>query len=1197
MILKDLFFNLTILLAISVLSGFIDLRVSRSSLRGKIVQGLLFGFACIVGMLYPFILSEGVIFDGRSVIISLAALFFGPVSGIISASMAIFYRIIIIGGPGASMGTAVIITSMGIGLAFHYWLRAKKSRKLSLGSLYLFGLLVHIVMLLDMLFLPNTLVGEVFRIISFSVIGVYPVASLIIGKILLDQEQNKMLLETILDDEELYRTTLFSVSEAIITTDPFAKILQMNPVAETLTNWKEADAINIEIDTVFPLFDERTHEPFQNFVYQVIKTDAKFDSKEAVVLRTKNGAEIPIFFRCAPRLSKEGIVIGSVIVFRDLSIERQNKLELMRSAESYQGLFNSATGAIYIQDREGRFLDVNKGATIFYGYTKEEMIGKTPEFLSAPGKNNMKLIQSYIEAAFNGKPQHFEFWGLRKNGEQFPKEMSLFKTLYDGKEAILAFGQDITERKLAQLELAMSEERYHTLFDSASVGICLIDQNEQIININETACKQYGYRSDELIGQKIEKIVPEENRHYIKPNIAKIFKDKVLMSRINAFTKSGEPKVFELVESLIMLSNGSKGVLSISKDITEQVKSEKRIQESEARNNAILSAIPDLFFLINQDGYFIDVETDDDSLLLIPFEESRGKNCTDLLPPEVAKLTMDAIHTTLKTNELVQFEYELTIQDKPKWFDARIVKSGSNEVLAIIRDISERHQAEVELKHKTLFIETLLDSVPYPLFYIDTSEKYIGINQAYRDFFDIQNKDIIGKSLYDINKQVDAVEYSASDKQIFEGKEIRQTLDRKMVLPNNDQKEVIITKSVYLDQDNKIGGLIGIIVDITERKKMENDLLSAKEKAEESDHLKTSFLHNLSHEIRTPLNAIIGFSDLLYSDYPDEQKVGFIEIINNNADQLLHIIDDVLAISRLEAEKIPIDNENFAIHDLLGDLYHTFQQVTAKKNLVLLQSELTDDLPKIIFNDKRKIRQVIAGFIENAIKYTPKGIITLSCRLVDNQLQFSVEDTGMGIQAKEQPHVFERFYRTDEVQLKAIRGNGLGLSIAKGLIDLLGGTIGLESEKGKGSRFYFNIPLQQSDSKSQIVPTEPVTKARNISGYDVLVVEDELDQYNYLVSILQSHVKSMRCAVSGDEAIKLVATNSFDLILMDIKLPITNGVEASTVIKKMRPTLPIIVISAIAQEEEIEKTMAAGCNSYLLKPVTKGQVFSAINAL
>ncbi len=1196
MLIKDLFFNLAILLAISVLSGFIDIRFSRTRLPGKIFQGMLFGLAAVIGMRYPFYLTEGVIFDGRSIILSLAALFFGPVSALISTGIALIYRNLIVGGQGILMGSAVIVMSTTVGLWFYYWLNYKPVRKLSLKLLYGIGLIVHFFMLLAISLLPGSVAAEAYQVIGFSVMGVYPVGSLIIGKILLDQQQNRNLIAEVLDNEELYLTTLRSVSEGIITTDRDAKIQQMNPVAENLTGWKEIESINSSIETVFSLVDEIKHETLRDTIKEVLASGVSFDSDDHILMRMRNGEEIPIMFRCTRRLSENNIVLGSVIVFRDLRKERESKLELIQSAESYRGLFNNITSAIYIQGRDGRFLDVNHGAELYYGYQKEEFIGRTPEFLSAPGRNDLEKLKVQIEQAYQGIPQQFEFWGLRKNGEIFPKQVNLFKTIFAGKEAVIAFGLDITDRKAAEAELSKSEDRYRTLFHSAPVGILLIDKDEIIVNVNNYYCNQMGYTHEELIGSKIDVFVPYDILPSIKPNIQRIFKDKVLYSRVQNKTKNGDLKIMELIENLIELPNGEPGILSIAMDITDKVKAEQTLRESEARNKAIVSVIPDLFFRFDKNGNFIDIVVDDPAKLLQPVETSIGKNCTELLTPELASITLKAIETTLKSGELVQFEYSLSNGEQIQWFDSRVVKCGEGEALAIIRDISERRRADEEIKQKSRFIETLLDSIPNPLFYMNTKGIYIGVNHAFREYFKLENKEIIGKNVFEIDTHEVAIANSASDLLIFEGKEQLQVLDRTIRLHDGSARDVIITKSVFPDSENRIGGLIGMITDITQRKKMEQDLLTAKDKAEESDRLKTAFLNNLSHEIRTPLNAIVGFSDLLNDDYPLDQKTSFIEIINNNSEQLLHIIDDVLSVSRLDSEKIPVENELFTLNEVFEDLYTTFAPEAAKNNLIMYPPTLHDGIPEKLYQDKNKIRQVMAGFIENAIKYTEKGSIELDCKTDEGHLFCWVKDSGIGIPEKEIPYVFDRFFRTNEVQIKAIRGNGLGLSIAKGLIELIGGTIGLESESGIGSTFYIRIPLLPLPENSSY--TKPVIiKAKNISDYSVLIVEDETDNYNYLVSLLRHRVRSIFHATHGKEAIELVEKHHFQLILMDIKLPLIDGIEATQAIKAIDPHVSVIAISAFTQPGEVKKALEAGCNAYLSKPLNKEKLWETINAL
>ncbi|PKP51038.1 MAG: hypothetical protein CVT92_13765 [Bacteroidetes bacterium HGW-Bacteroidetes-1] len=1195
MLLLDLIYNLAVLVAISVLSGFIDQRFNRKLFAGQILQGLLFGTTAIIGILNPFVLTEGIIFDGRSIIISLSALFFGPVSGIISALMAGLFRVYI-GGGGTLTGVLVVFASLLIGLAFFYYRKHRNLEKIKIITLLMMGVFVHIVMMVLMFTLPSSFRSEAMHLIGFTVLGVYPVVTVIIGKILLDQELNQRLFAQLSESEKLFRTTLYSIGDGVITTDINGVIMQVNPAAEVITGFKEEDITGKPIGSVLTLLDEFTDTLVENPVELVIKRK-KNVSLEPFLLVNAQGDKIPVADSAAPIFNSKNEMTGVVMVFRDRSNELEQHIQALNSAKSYRSLFNSIKGAAYVQDREGRFLDVNEEALKLYGYPKERFIGSTPEFLSAPGMNNLDELKENIDAAFNGLARQFEFWGQKRNGEIFPKEVSLFNTTYFNQEAIIAIAHDISERKKVEKTLRISEERYRILFNASPVGVILEDLDGKILEINKTFCDEYGYQAEELIGKNIEIIVPEKFRPNVKRNIQSIIQNKVLHSRVESLSKNNEIRVAELIETLVTLPDGERGVLSISKNITEQVFAEQTLKKSESRNKAIISAIPDLFFRFDKEMRFIDYFAEKSTLLYVQPEAFIGKSIFDVLPPNLAILTKEKVMLSLETGEIIQYEYDLKINGVQHWFDARMVKSGDEEVLVIVRNITDRKVSELEIHQQTEFIETLLESIPSPLFYMNRKGVFLGTNKAFRDFYDYEKQDIHGKTLADIEAPEIAQRNMESDQQIFDGLQEIQSLERTITLPSGEKKNVILTKSPFPDASGNIGGLIGIIVDITARKRMEEELKNAKEKAEESDRLKTSFLNNLNHEIRTPLNAIVGFSDLLFDDYPEEQKRVFVDTINNNSDQLLRIIDDVLAVSRLDSEKIPLEPEFFDLDELLNDLHITFLLVCQKKSLDFKMDAATSISDHKLYADKGKIRQIIAGFINNAIKYTKTGGINIGYTKTHEKVRFYVKDTGIGILLEEQPRIFERFFRGDEPQIEAIRGNGLGLSIALGLAELMNGKIFLESEKNIGSTFYLDIPT----SSHVFIEHKDITTHKNLNKalpeLSVLIVEDEKDNFEYLLALLKGHVGEITHARTGFEAIQKVKKNAFDLVLMDIKMPGMDGYDAMKQIVTLFPDMPIIAQTAYSQPDEIKQALAAGAKYCLIKPIEKESLLSMIHQL
>lgn len=524
-----------------------------------------------------------------------------------------------------------------------------------------------------------------------------------------------------------------------------------------------------------------------------------------------------------------------------------------------------------------------------------------------------------------------------------------------------------------------------------------------------------------------------------------------------------------------------------------------------------------------------------------------------------------------------------------------MVKSGDEEVLVIVRDITNKKESEIEIQQQAKFIETLLESIPNPLFYMNRNGVYLGVNKAFSDLYDCSREDIIGRNLLDMDDYEIANRNIASDQRIFDGKENIQILERDLILPSGETKSVILTKSPFPDTKGNIGGLIGMIIDISDRKKMELDLRHARDKAEESDRLKTSFLNNLNHEIRTPLNAIVGFSDLLFDDYSEDEKHNFVEIINNNAEQLLRIIDDVLAVSRLDSEKIPLENKDFSLKQLFHDLHQTFiQKAVENKIELILDTNLSDDFLEM-HGDKGKIRQILSGLINNAIKYTFEGHVKMGYEINNEMIRFYVQDTGIGIPESEQPFVFDRFFRGSESQLRAIRGNGLGLSIAKGLAGLMNGTIDLESEKDKGTVFSLTLPYSKpSSGKTEF---KSVKKPVSLMDLRVLVAEDESDNYEYMLALLTGKVKEIMHAQTGLEAVRMNNEKPFDLVLMDIKMPEMDGFEATRIILKDFPEIPVIAQTAYSQPNEIQKALDAGCRKCLIKPIEKEKLFDTINEI
>lgn len=685
--------------------------------------------------------------------------------------------------------------------------------------------------------------------------------------------------------------------------------------------------------------------------------------------------------------------IGVSNIRQNETIKRQ-QLELRRAKEkaeeneqSYISLFNAVSEAIYIQNKEGVFIDVNYGTYKMYGYTREELIGKTPEMLSAPNKNDMSHVLSLVKKVFEtGNPERYEFWGIRKNGEIFPKEVITSKVKYFGKDTIITTARDITERKQVELEI---------------------------------------------------------------------------------------------------------------------IKAKERAEESEERYNTFINQI---------------------------------------------------------TEGVYRFEFS-----KPMPISLSIEKQI---------DFIYKHAIVAEC------------------------------NPAFMKMYGLENlKEIIGKTQTDLHGKNDNKENRHSLLDFIQaGYHVENAVTEEIDKEGNNI--YFSNNAIGIIENDKLIRMWGTQKDITVEKKIQQELIAAKEKAEESDRLKTEFLNNMSHEIRTPLNGILGFSKLLDKPNKSEEKIkNYVSIIQDSGIQLMRIIDDIMEISQLGTKQVKIIEKEVCLNDLLLELFSIFEIKAKEKKIPFYLKKGLSDKDSIILTDESKLNKIVSNLLENALKFTTEGFIEFGYRLITDtefvEVEIYVKDTGIGISIDNQDIIFERFSQEEKELSKNVGGLGLGLSIAKENVELLGGKITLKSEKGKGSTFSVIIPYKSANSERENLKQDNDMLIVKQDKYTILIVEDEEVNFLYLETLLEDEME-LECKIlhakNGKEAVDICTQNKgIDFVLMDIKMPIMNGLEATKLIKEFRPNLPIIAQTAYTTNEDKEKAFRAGCDDFMTKPISEETLNKIIN--
>ncbi len=387
-----------------------------------------------------------------------------------------------------------------------------------------------------------------------------------------------------------------------------------------------------------------------------------------------------------------------------------------------------------------------------------------------------------------------------------------------------------------------------------------------------------------------------------------------------------------------------------------------------------------------------------------------------------------------------------------------------------------------------------------------------------------------------------------------------------------------------------------LIESIERIQKINEELKNAKQKAEESDRLKSAFLSNMSHEIRTPMNGVIGFSEMLADpDLTPANRTEYASIIIDSSRQLLSIVNDILDISRIEAGLVTLSREEVKVNELMSVLYAFFEPQARAKNLDLRFVKSLNNEESVLFTDKTRLRQILTNLLNNALKFTQTGIIEAGYEKMEEHMKFYVRDSGIGIPAELHDKIFEPFHQVELEITYHYGGTGLGLSISRKLVELLKGSIWLESNPGTGSVFYFTIPLHEPKELEYREHKTEEKKDLQAQGKVVLIAEDDDTNYLYLEAALVKGKLNLLRAFNGIQAVEMCKENpEIQLVLMDIKMPLMNGYDATCLIKQNRPDLPIIVQTAYAMIEERNMAFAAGCDDYIAKPIRKTELVEMV---
>lgn len=838
---------------------------------------------------------------------------------------------------------------------------------------------------------------------------------------------------------------------------------------------------------------------------------------------------------------------------------------------------------------------------------------------------------------------------LDKEGREIPIFTMVNPIVFSGENATLVTFSDIRETKHRIEQLHESQRTLTTLMANlpGMVYRCLADEHWTMELVSEGCKALTGYDPDGLINNRsasYNELIIAEDRKKVRLFIQEKLNSKepfILEYRI----KNREGKVKWVWEKGQGIYNDNGKLLFLEGFITDITEFKSSIQAQEvifeiSKSAYISKDLEDFFVSVHRflgtimdvSNFYVAMYDKKTDTISLPFQVDSedkfasfpaGKTMTgyvirtrtpllanEILIKELAKSGQIEI---IGTPSKVWLGVPLIISDEvigviavQSYTDAAQYTLRELDLLKFIGDqlaaVILRKAAEESFLKERAYLDQLFEGSPEAIAQLDAEGKVHSINSEFTRLFGYTPQEITGK-LIDNFIATDAVYEEAA--RITEVVLHGETAELETMRKHKDGHMIDVSLLVtpIRIKDEIVGGY-GIYRDITDRKKIEKNLIYAKERAEESDKLKSAFLSNMSHEIRTPMNAILGFSTLLSDPgISDADRNEFLRIIKERGSDLMRIIDDIIDVAKIESGQIKVEIKECKVNVLMNNLYITLGEVkrkTGKTHLVLNCLPANPDKEFTIMTDGNRLRQVMTNLIENAMKFTDQGAVEFGYQMKtlndDAYIEFFVRDTGIGIPKESQELIFERFRQVDDTNTRKYGGTGLGLTISKNLIKLMGGDIRLESERGKGATFFVLLPLQAAthDIAELIKPKISPANQLDWSSKVILVAEDEDSNYFLLDRILKRTGVKLIWAHNGVEAVELSGEQKIDLIMMDIRMPLMDGYEAAQIIKQKNPAIPIIAQTAYALKGEREKSIAAGCDGYISKPIDSRELLSIV---
>lgn len=914
-------------------------------------------------------------------------------------------------------------------------------------------------------------------------------------------------------------------------------------------------------------------------------------------------------------------------ILTDISERKKTEQELLLSEERFNLAMRASNDGLWDWHLDTNVVYYSPRWKAMLGYAADELENQFSSWEALVDGEGKERVLELVQACLRGEKAGFSTtFRMRHKLGYWLDILSRGLIVRDesGKpQRVVGTHQDISERIRDEQALRESKARLHeekefvdTVLQAAGNIIVVLNRKGYFERFNQATEELTGYRFEEIRDKPFyETVIPPESRDEVKAVFSDLLDEKVVRKHQNEWLmKDGSRRLIDWHNTVLTDANGNlTHVVAQGYDITDIRRTEKELQEHRdtlesmvrqrteeleatiAYNRTLFQTSPIGLALCDMNGRLADVNPG--FLKIIGYSEQEAKSLSywDITPEEYEAQEAAQLLSLRETGFYGPYEKEYIHKDGyrvPVRLNGLMIEQrGESFIWSSVEDVSE-------LKAQQSQLETVIENLPAVFFIKDEGGRHLLVNRRFEEAVGIRKNEVLGRTDRELFSAEVADQLDHTDTVVLATREA-STYEERLPHPDGQVHEYLTTKVPLFNEHTQAFNLLGIAIDITELKQLQHELSGARDRAEQLARAKSVFLANMSHEIRTPMNAVLGFAKMGLRDSESESLTEKFRHILTSGEHLLGLLNDILDLSKIDAGKMEVSSEPVALFDTIDEIAKLFAEQASCKNL-RLEVDTDPGLPRYVLSDVLRLRQVLVNLMSNAIKFTDRGTVSLQVSRFQDEIRFTVQDTGVGIDEQRMEGLFQPFDQGDSSTTRRFGGTGLGLAISHNLARLMGGDVKARSKKGVGSSFTLCLPLREADEEDIRSRSEAAKRPgaidhaqRRLQGLRILAVEDVDLNRIILQDLLEAEGAEVVFAENGRQAVdqvELSGAESLDAVLMDIQMPVMDGYEATRRIQQMAPRLPVIGLTAHALREERERCLAVGMVEHITKPFDVEQI-------